>query len=83
MKSFPLLLLTLTLMGLGRVQAQIVYGTYGQNNTTYLTAIDLSTCTACVVFEWPTTANQDVSILPDGRVVLLSSAAPEIFVYTL
>ena len=83
MKSFPLLLLALTLMGLSCVQAQIVYGTYSQNNTTYLTAIDLSTCTACVVFEWPPTANQDVSILPDGRVVLLNSNAPEIFVYTL
>jgi len=83
MKSFPLLLLTLTLMGLGRTQAQIVYGTYFQNNTTYLTAIDLSTCTACVVFEWPPTPNTDVSILPDGRLVLLNSSEPEIFVYTL
>lgn len=82
MKSFPLLP-TIILMCLGRLQAQIVYGTYFQNNTTYLTAIDLNTCTACVVFEWPNTPNQDVSILPDGRVVLLSSNAPEIFVYTL
>jgi hypothetical protein len=83
MKSFPLLLLALLLMGISRVQAQIVYSTHSQNSTTYLTAIDLSTCTACVVFEWPGTANQDVSILPDGRVVLLNSSAPEIFVYTL
>jgi hypothetical protein len=85
MKYFPFLSLTLALTGLGRAQAQVVYATYFQFNppTTYLTAIDLSTCTACVVFEWPPTANQDVSILPDGRVVLLSSAAPEIFVYTL
>ena len=85
MKYFPFLLLSLALTGLDRVQAQIVYGTYTQGNpsTTFLTAIDLSTCTACVVFEWPSTANTDVSILPDGRVVLLNANAQNILVYTL
>jgi len=82
MKSFPLLL-ALTLMGLSRIQAQILYGTYSQGNSTYLTAIDVSNCTACVVFEWSSNANKDVSILPDGRVVLLNSNAQNILVYTL
>ena len=74
---YPVLVLCFLWMGMERLEAQTVYGTYEFNGTTFLTAIDVSTCTACNVFEIPSTvAHTDVTILPDGRIILI--AAPSL-----
>ncbi|MEZ4934003.1 MAG: hypothetical protein R2788_18000 [Saprospiraceae bacterium] len=71
-------------MGNMCLEAQTVYVTYEFNGTTYLTAVDVSTCTACNVFEIPSTvAHTDVTILPDGRIVFISApVANQISIYT-
>ena len=63
-------------MGNLRLEAQTVYVTYVFNGTDFLVAIDMATCTACTVFEFPEIFHTDITILPDGRIVLI--AAPSL-----
>ena len=60
-------------MGDMQLDAQTVYVTHNFNGTSFLVAIDVSTCTACTVFEFPAVSHIDITILPDGRFVLIAS----------
>ncbi len=65
--------------------AQIVYGTYNnlQTGNTYVIMIDLATCTRCDVLVLPLTTNTDLSVLPDGRIVLVSGGpSSQLMLYT-
>ena len=59
--------------GTSWLNAQLVYGTYSFQGSTFVALIDLSTCTACSVFEIPIAQHADLFVLPDGRIVLTRS----------
>jgi len=64
---------------------QIIYGTYNNQQTgqTYVIMIDLATCTRCDVLVLPLTPNSDLSVLPDGRIVLVSNGpSSQLLLYT-
>ena len=60
------------------LNAQVVYAVYSQGASTYFAAIDISTCTSCILAEWSIVGGgaTDLSILPDGRVAIVASCSP-------
>ncbi|MEZ4933992.1 MAG: hypothetical protein R2788_17945 [Saprospiraceae bacterium] len=64
------------------LKGQVIYGTYGQTSTFYMAAIDLSTCTACVVFQMDDISHSSTTILPDGSFLVTSIPSGNVSIYS-
>ncbi|MEZ4933100.1 MAG: hypothetical protein R2788_13390, partial [Saprospiraceae bacterium] len=80
---YSVLVFCFLVVGFSNAGAQVVYGTYDTGGTTFLAVVDIATCTACNVFEVPSSPHAELTILPDGRIVLIGTLGnTHISVYT-